>query len=73
MHARDGGDGELRIVARGRLHERGGALLPIAQRFLAWRGFPNASGVWVDDFGNPTAIGDNEGDMRPSPILLPWL
>ena len=51
--------------------------LPIAgaekQRFLAWRGFPNASGVWVDDFGNPTAIGDNEGDMRPSPILLPWL
>jgi hypothetical protein len=43
------------------------------QRYLAWRGFLDASGVGVDDRGQPTAIGDNEGDMRPSPALLPLL
>lgn len=41
------------------------------QRYLAWRGYPNAQGVRVDDFGRPTAIANNEGDIRPSPILLP--
>ena len=41
------------------------------QWILAWRGFPNANGVMVDDEGNPTDVGDNEGDIRPSPILLP--
>jgi hypothetical protein len=41
------------------------------QRYLAWRGFPNAAGVWVDDSGRATAIGDKEGDFRPTPILLP--
>jgi hypothetical protein len=46
----------------------GGAL---KQRFLAWRGFKNAAGVRVDDFGNPTNIGASEGDMRPSPVLMP--
>jgi hypothetical protein len=43
------------------------------QRYLAWRGYENASGVRVDDFGNPTNIGRNDGDMRPAPILLPIL
>jgi hypothetical protein len=41
------------------------------QQLLAWRGFPNTSGVFVDDAGNPTNIGNNEGDIRPSPVLLP--
>ena len=40
---------------------------------LAWRGFPNAFGQGVNDAGgviNPTNA-DNEGDIRPAPILLP--
>jgi hypothetical protein len=41
------------------------------KRYLAWRGFPNAAGTLVDDQGNPTNIGDAEGDIRPSPTLLP--
>ncbi|MBL8729189.1 MAG: hypothetical protein JNM25_12200 [Planctomycetes bacterium] len=41
------------------------------QALLAWRGFPNAAGQFVDDFNNPTGITDNEGDIRPSPVLLP--
>jgi len=43
------------------------------QRLLAWRGYPNQFGQSVDDNGTvfPTPIGDNEGDIRPSPILLP--
>jgi hypothetical protein len=36
------------------------------QRYLAWRGYENAIGV-------PTGIGENEGDIRPAPILLPLL
>lgn len=52
---------------------RGGMRLVGAekQRYLAWRGFLNTSGVGVDDHGVPTNIGDNEGDLRPSPSLLP--
>ncbi|MFN6194982.1 MAG: hypothetical protein ACK5BN_14315, partial [Planctomycetota bacterium] len=38
------------------------------RQLLAWRGFPNNSGVFVDDAGNPTNIGNNEGDIRPAPI-----
>ncbi|MFY9343875.1 MAG: hypothetical protein WAT39_15400 [Planctomycetota bacterium] len=38
---------------------------------LAWRGFPNLVGQGVDDAGNVINIGDNEGDIRPSPTLLP--
>ena len=41
------------------------------QRYLAWRGFPNAAGKWVDDKGNEIKVGDNAGDSRPTPILLP--
>ena len=43
------------------------------QRYLAWRGFPDNNGVWSDDFGNPTNIGKAEGDIRPTPILLPFV
>jgi hypothetical protein len=41
------------------------------QRYLAWRGFPDAQGVWRDDFGKATNIRDSAGDFRPTPILLP--
>ncbi|MFN9706569.1 MAG: Ig-like domain-containing protein [Planctomycetota bacterium] len=41
------------------------------QQLLAWRGFPNNSGDFVNDAGNPINIDKNEGDIRPSPILLP--
>jgi hypothetical protein len=42
------------------------------QRYLAWRGyFDPAQSTFVDDAGNPTNIGRNEGDIRPSPILIP--
>jgi hypothetical protein len=41
------------------------------QQLLAWRGFPNANGVLVDDSGATLVIGTNEGDIRPSPVLLP--
>ncbi|MBL8751498.1 MAG: hypothetical protein JNK78_20260 [Planctomycetes bacterium] len=37
---------------------------------LAWRGYPNAVGQLVDDNNNLLAVGD-EGDIRPSPMLLP--
>ncbi|MBL9075969.1 MAG: hypothetical protein JNL08_00615 [Planctomycetes bacterium] len=40
------------------------------QAYLAWRGYRNAQGVLVDDFGAPTGIGGNEGDIRPAPVLL---
>ena len=40
------------------------------QRFLAWRGLPNAQGKLVDDSGKPANTGAG-GDIRPSPILLP--
>jgi len=46
---------------------------PEKQAMLAWRGFPNAFGQGVDDDGNvinPTNA-DNEGDIRPAPVLLP--
>ncbi|MFN8645020.1 MAG: hypothetical protein U0802_26355, partial [Candidatus Binatia bacterium] len=41
------------------------------QAILAWRGFPDANGVWRDDSGNATAIGNDEGDIRPAPRLMP--
>ena len=39
--------------------------------FLAWRGFPDDKGVPRDDFGNELTIGKKEGEMRPTPQLLP--
>ncbi|MBM3972828.1 MAG: hypothetical protein FJ301_01835 [Planctomycetes bacterium] len=41
------------------------------RNLIAWRGFPNSLGQGVDDSGTVVTIGDNEGDIRPSPILLP--
>ncbi len=41
------------------------------QRYIAWRGYPDANGVPADDSGKPTNIGRNAGDMRPTPILQP--
>ena len=41
------------------------------RQLLAWRGYPDATGTFVDDAGNPTNIGNNEGDIRPAPVLMP--
>ena len=41
------------------------------RQLIGWRGFPDALGVFVDDAGNPTNIGSNEGDIRPTPTLMP--
>jgi hypothetical protein len=48
------------------------------RQLLGWKGFPNAQGVWVADDGEETLIlgtqdnpGGSEGDIRPSPILMP--
>lgn len=41
------------------------------KQMLAWRGWPDQNGIFVDDDGMPTNIGKNEGDIRPSPIMLP--
>lgn len=41
------------------------------QALLAWRGFPDQIGQGRDDDGDAINIGDNEGDIRPSPVLLP--
>ncbi|MBX3461896.1 MAG: hypothetical protein KF830_01910 [Planctomycetes bacterium] len=51
---------------------QGGAELSGAakQAALAWRGIQGPTG-FRDDFNNVVSIGDNEGDIRPSPILLP--
>jgi hypothetical protein len=58
----------LRPTVAGGSHELAGA---DKQAMLAWRGFPNGSGQFVDDLGNPTGIGTDEGDIRPAPVLLP--
>ena len=59
-------DDNIRVILNG-------ALAPAVQKqqILAWRGFPDALGNGVDDTGATINIGDNEGDIRPSPILLP--
>jgi hypothetical protein len=41
------------------------------QRYLGWRGYPNAQGVRVDDFGVALPNGRTDGDIRPAPILIP--
>ncbi|MBL8737920.1 MAG: hypothetical protein JNL12_15915 [Planctomycetes bacterium] len=41
------------------------------EQLLAWRGFPNAAGQLVSDGNVALNIGSNEGDIRPSPILMP--
>lgn len=65
-------DGTNTILDDGIRLYRNGTLLAgkDKQRYLAWRGWPNKNGVLVDDSGRPTNVGQ-EGDIRPSPILLP--
>lgn len=58
---------------------RGGVLATAAQKeaLIGWRGFPNSNGQGVGDTAqqvftyNTLAKIDNEGDIRPAPILLP--
>ena len=38
---------------------------------LAWRGMPDENGTLRDDAGQVINIGDDEGDMRPTPFLAP--
>ncbi len=47
--------------------------LPAARKveLLAWRGWPDETGQRTDDLGNPIDLGNEDGDIRPSPILLP--
>lgn len=40
-------------------------------RFLAWRGIKDSNGIPRDDAGAEVTIGKDEGDMRPSPMLMP--
>lgn len=41
------------------------------QRYLGWRGVPDASGVFRDDLGREVGLAEGEGDIRPSPVLMP--
>jgi len=60
-------------------HRQGGPAItgPEKDKFLGWRGFLSETGEpGVDDEGNPFTLGPGtrnsaEGDIRPSPILLP--
>jgi hypothetical protein len=60
------------VLADNVVLRQNGVVLQGAQKrtHLAWRGYRNAQGVLVDDFGTPTNIGGNEGDLRPAPVLL---
>ncbi|MCA8953869.1 MAG: hypothetical protein KDE27_30435 [Planctomycetes bacterium] len=66
-------DGTNTILDDGILVVRNGNLVLGAekQRFLGWRGYRNAQGIRVDDFGVPLPTGRTDGDIRPAPILLP--
>lgn len=65
-------DGTNTVLDDNIVLRQNGVVLTGAQKraFLAWRGYRNAQGVPVDDFGVPTNIGGNEGDIRPAPVLL---
>ena len=69
----DNSDGTNTLLDDNIVLMRGSRILGGAEkrRYLAWRGYENAAGVRVDDFGAPTAIGSNEGDIRPAPVLIP--
>ena len=47
--------------------------LPAANKrqLLGWRGFPIGNNTFVDDNNVPFNLGDNEGDIRPAPTLMP--
>ena len=61
-------DDNVQFLNPGSLTEINGAG---KRQLLAWRGFPDQTGTFVDDAGNPTNIGNNEGDIRPAPTLMP--
>jgi|GEM_PF-1815769 len=61
-------DDNVQFLSPGSLNEIVGAG---KRQLLAWRGFPDFTGTFVDDFGVPTNIGNNEGDIRPAPTLMP--
>jgi hypothetical protein len=52
---------------------RDGVLLRTSEkiRYLAWRGLITPNGAFVDDYGNLTFVAWGEGDLRPSPHLMP--
>jgi hypothetical protein len=57
-------------------HAPGGPAMTgtLKARFIGWRGFINEAGVGMDDVGMEVRLPNNnngEGDIRPSPILLP--
>ena len=41
------------------------------KQLLAWRGWLESNGTRIDDLGNTITFENGEGDIRPSPILLP--
>ena len=61
-------DDNIQFLTPGSLNEIVGAG---KRQLLAWRGFPDQTNTFVDDSGNPTNIGSDEGDIRPSPTLMP--
>ena len=44
---------------------------PAKRQLIGWRGYQNELDIYVDDLGVATSIGNNEGDIRPSPTLMP--
>ncbi|MGC6486034.1 MAG: Ig-like domain-containing protein [Planctomycetota bacterium] len=61
-------DDNIQFLTPGSLNEILGAG---KRQLLAWRGFPDQTGTFVDDAGNPTNVGSAEGDIRPAPTLMP--
>ena len=71
----DNADGTNTVLDDGiEILERGQVLTGVAKaEALGWRGYPDAQGQLVDDFGLPTDGRNGTGEMRPSPVLLPYL
>lgn len=40
-------------------------------RYLGWRGFPDGNGNFRDDSGALVNMDEGDGDIRPSPVLMP--
>ena len=43
----------------------------VKEEYLAWRGIPDENGNYRDDSGTNLSVINGNGDMRPSPHLLP--
>jgi len=67
----------LGLVPGSNPHRQGGPAMTgvIKRKYLGWRGFaPNENGIGIDDNGDNVVLAPNEhaeGDLRPSPVLLP--